>query len=71
MDYAWQNNFQPGDIGKSAGWSNNINVTMGLRLKSLTDPWFAVKDEPEPAKVPDRPREEAPQDTSNGDNLEH
>lgn len=74
VNYAWQNNFQQGDLGKSAGWDNNINVTMNLRLKSLTDPWFTFT-ESGPPKLP--PQEESrrrrsaeemmPQDTTRQD----
>lgn len=46
VNYSWQNNFQSGDIGKGAGWDNNINFSSNFRLKALTDPWFVVKDEP-------------------------
>jgi len=51
VNYSWQNNFQQGDLGKSAGWDNNINATMNLRLKALTDPWFAFT-EPAAPKLP-------------------
>jgi cell surface protein SprA len=40
VSYNYSNNFQEGDLGKTAGWTNNINLTSTLRLKSLTDPWF-------------------------------
>lgn len=40
VNYHWQNNFQRGDLGKSAGWDNNISIATNFRLKSLTDPWF-------------------------------
>ncbi len=50
--YAWQNNFQRGDIGKSAGFDNNITFSLGFRLKSLTDPWFESK----PSKPATQPK---------------
>jgi hypothetical protein len=40
VDYTWQNTLQRGDIGKSAGWNNNISVSMNFRLKQLMDPLF-------------------------------
>ncbi len=46
VNYGWQNNFQQGDIGKSAGFDNNLNFSSNFRLKALTDPWFAFKAEP-------------------------
>ncbi|MFH1195486.1 MAG: cell surface protein SprA [bacterium] len=38
--YSWQNNFQQGDLGRSAGFTTRINTGMTLRLKSLFDPLF-------------------------------
>lgn len=54
VNYGWQTNFTGGDIGKSAGWDNNISLSSNFKLKALTDPWFAFKDEPETpqAKLP-------------------
>ncbi len=46
VTYGWQNNFQQGDIGKSAGFDNNFNFSTNFRLKALSDPWFVLKDEP-------------------------
>lgn len=74
VDYNWQNTFQGGDRGKSAGWGNNIGVQMGFRLKSLTDPWFAVKEEQPQAPSSQAARRGAereekaplPQDTTKG-----
>ncbi len=43
-NYSWQNAFQKGDIGKSAGVSNRIGAVMNFRLKQYTDPWFAGAD---------------------------
>ncbi|HZY09827.1 MAG TPA: cell surface protein SprA [Bacteroidota bacterium] len=45
VGYGWQNAFQQGDIGKSAGFDNSISVSMNFKLKALTDPWFDTKDE--------------------------
>ncbi len=53
VNYSWQNSFQQGDIGKSAGWDNSGNLAMSFRLKALTDPWF-VEDK-EPPTTPARP----------------
>jgi len=44
VNYGWQNSFQKGDLGKSAGFDNNISLSLTFRLKSLTDPWFAEKE---------------------------
>ncbi|MDI6765722.1 MAG: cell surface protein SprA [Bacteroidota bacterium] len=57
VGYAWQNNFQKGDIGKSAGFDNNITLSLGFRLKSLTDPWFESK--PITAAAPTKPDQRA------------
>ncbi len=40
VDYSWQNALTQGDLGKSAGFSNNINMSMNFKLKSLFDPLF-------------------------------
>ena len=72
VNYSWQNNFQRGDLDKSAGFDNAITVSTNIRLKSLTDPWFAGIDQS--ASVPrppsDSPRrrpkiiEESPKDST-------
>ncbi|HYQ87251.1 MAG TPA: cell surface protein SprA [Bacteroidota bacterium] len=49
VNYAWQNAFQNGDIGKSAGFDNNVTLSFDFRLKSLFDPLFQSKAEPVPA----------------------
>lgn len=38
--YRWQNNFQQRDLGRSAGYSTNLNFGLSFRLKSLVDSWF-------------------------------
>jgi hypothetical protein len=43
VDYSWQNTLSGGDLGKSAGWSNNINLQMNLKLKQLFEPLFEDK----------------------------
>ncbi len=48
-NYSWQNAFQKGDIGKSAGVGNRIGAVMNFRLKQYTDPWFADAAGPKPA----------------------
>ncbi|MBM2840146.1 MAG: hypothetical protein HW412_674, partial [Bacteroidetes bacterium] len=40
VDYSWQNSLTRGDLGKSAGWNNNISLTMNFKLKQLFDPLF-------------------------------
>ncbi len=47
VNYDWQNTFQNNDIGKSAGFGNNISVQLNFRLKAMTDPWFAEDTKPE------------------------
>lgn len=71
-NYNWQNAFQKGDIGKSAGVSNRIGFVMNLRLKQYTDPWFAGD---EPKKAPPgraaaaRARAPVPADTAKPDSA--
>ena len=43
--YRWQNNFQQKELGRSAGYSANLNFGFSLRLKSLADSWFGEKAE--------------------------
>ena len=72
VDYNWQNTLSGGDLGKSAGWSNNINLQMNLKLKQMFDPLFEDKPSgasPSPPALPRGRRggEEpglAPRDTS-------
>ncbi len=40
VDYNWQNTLIRGDLGKSAGWGNNITFSLNFRLKQLFDPLF-------------------------------
>ncbi|HEX9007032.1 MAG TPA: cell surface protein SprA, partial [Bacteroidota bacterium] len=40
VDYAWQDALTSGDLGKSAGFNNSINLSLGVRLKQLFDPLF-------------------------------
>ena len=48
-DYNWQNNFQQGELGKSAGYSSRINASLTIRLKSIFEPLF--KESEPKAKV--------------------
>lgn len=41
VNYSWQNALAGGDLGKSAGWANTINLSTNLKLKALFDPLFA------------------------------
>ncbi len=51
VDYSWQNALT-GDLGKSAGFSNNINLSVNFKMKSLFDPLF--EDSPQtPSFTPD------------------
>lgn len=59
VNYGWQNNFQGGDLGKSAGWDNNIQLGMTLRLKSMFDPLFQ-----EPAGAPQPSPREPPAESA-------
>ncbi|MBI4534641.1 MAG: cell surface protein SprA, partial [Ignavibacteriae bacterium] len=63
VDYSWQNTLTSGDLGKSAGFTNNINLTTNFKLKQLFDPLFDADASagktpaprgrrPEPEKVP-------------------
>ena len=45
VNYNWQNSFQPGDLGKTAGFDNAITFSTNFRLKAFTDPWFRSADE--------------------------
>ncbi|MFC2083422.1 cell surface protein SprA [Bacteroidota bacterium] len=45
VTYNWKNNFQQGELGKSAGFSNRINASLKLRLKSIMDPVFGEEEE--------------------------
>jgi cell surface protein SprA len=40
VDYGWQNSLTKGDLGKSAGFNNNIGFSMNFRMKQLFDPLF-------------------------------
>jgi len=40
-NYAWQNNFQQGALGKSSRVNTNLTYSMNVKLKQMTDPWFA------------------------------
>jgi cell surface protein SprA len=51
VDYAWTNQLQRGDLGKSVGFTNSINFSTNLRLKQLFDPLF----ETGPAAAPNVP----------------
>ena len=43
--YRWQNNFQQRELGRSAGYSANLNFNLSLKLKSLANSWFGEDDE--------------------------
>ncbi|MGA9117414.1 MAG: cell surface protein SprA [Bacteroidota bacterium] len=51
VDYNWNNSLLPGDLGKSAGWTNNLTFNANFRLKQLIDPLFG-DDAPAPVAVP-------------------
>jgi cell surface protein SprA len=52
VDYTWQNTLSGGDLGKSAGWSNNISLQMNLKVKQLFDPLFEEKPAGAPSLSP-------------------
>ncbi|MFN3134145.1 MAG: cell surface protein SprA [Candidatus Kryptonium sp.] len=43
--YRWQNNFQQRDLGRSAGYSANLNFNLSLKLKSLANSWFGEEEQ--------------------------
>ncbi|MEW6511397.1 MAG: cell surface protein SprA [Bacteroidota bacterium] len=49
VDYNWQNTLTRGDLGKSAGFANSINLQMNFKLKQLMDPLFEEKSAAAPA----------------------
>lgn len=55
--YSWQNNFQQGVLGKSAGYSNRLSLGFTVRLKSIFAPLFVE----EPPKVQQRRQPELQQ----------
>jgi cell surface protein SprA len=67
VNYSWQNTFQHGDIGKSAGFDNSITLTSNFRLKALTDPWFKSDNDNLPGRVDQNERPEQEKQTTPGD----
>jgi cell surface protein SprA len=64
-NYNWSNAFQQGDVGKSAGVTNQISYTLNFRLKQMTDPWWEDKDAKKPAaRAPAPKRQPAAGDTA-------
>ncbi len=53
VDYSWQNTLTRGDLGKSAGYNANINLSLNFRMKQLFDPLFESK--PAAGAVPTTP----------------
>ena len=45
-DYSWQNTLTAGDLGKSAGYNANVNLSINFRMKQLFDPLFESKATP-------------------------
>jgi len=54
VDYGWTNTLTRGDLGKSAGFTNNITAQLNLKLKQLFDPLF--ESAPSSAAAPPSPR---------------
>jgi cell surface protein SprA len=50
VDYSWQNSLVGGDLGKSAGFNNTINLTTNIKWKQIFDPLFG--DEPQGKQQP-------------------
>jgi len=44
VTYNWQNNFQQLELGRNAGFTNRINASLQIRLKSIMDPLFTFGD---------------------------
>lgn len=66
VDYSWTNNLIRGDLGKSAGFNNNINFSLNFRLKQLMDPLFG-ESSPAPATPGGRGRRgQEPKDRPGG-----
>ncbi len=49
--YSWVNSIQQGSLGKAAGFNSSLQLGGTLRLKALTDPWFALTAANAPAPV--------------------
>jgi cell surface protein SprA len=60
-DYRWSNNLQQAalGLGRSATVTAQFNLGMNLRLKQLTDPWFAPRDSVPPSSAVQTGRAEA------------
>jgi hypothetical protein len=76
VNYTWQNNFQRGDIDKSAAWDNSITATTAIRLKALTASWLPLDDDGAQTKLPPQQEirrrgkpVEVPRDTTAGDSV--
>jgi cell surface protein SprA len=52
VDYNWQNSLTSGELGKTAQFSNTINMTMNFRLKQLIDPLFEDQGAPGAQQTP-------------------
>lgn len=56
--YSWQNNFQQGALGKSAGYTNRISAGFTIRVKSIFAPLFKAESaivQPRRQPEPQRP----------------
>jgi cell surface protein SprA len=40
VNYSWQNTLTGGDLGKSVGYTNNVNLSTNIKLKQIFDPLF-------------------------------
>jgi len=55
VNYRWTNDFRQPILGRSAGFSNRINISLNLRLKALTAPLFTSSTKKETKRtVPTR-----------------
>ncbi len=74
VNYGWQNNFQGGNIGKSASWENSINLGTNFHLKALADTWFKDDESSEQTRPPVQrtppPAPKAQSDTTNGKTVD-
>ena len=52
--YGWTNSIQQGNFGRGARYAASFQIGTNLRLKSLTDPWFASGEQQAPQMMETR-----------------
>ena len=60
VSYRWSNNLQQGDLGKGAGWGNNISFSTDFNLKSFVDTWFPALPATTENTLPQLPQQQYP-----------